>query len=286
MAEVNAAITSRPDLSMAEGRAHNNTFDFNTNNYILGRKPDYYVYLFNVSEETYKVARPPIAKEILIPGKKPGQEYGFVGRIPQPLILREENVDASVGRIGTEDARRFAMDIINSENLGFDQDAVMDPRYSFSKGHDLGKKGVFWSLNEIPTAEEIKKAVNRMEKEYTRLLDEALAVERSNPQMLREMLTPAHHAAAEYFGQEQSWHGKKSKPMDCPVCGDRVKYGIAYHIDAANELCIIDWARTVKAGKRSRAQAFEATGDPQFAPQVSAQATKPVVKSNIPTEEV
>jgi hypothetical protein len=183
------------------------------------------------------------------------------------------------------------MDIINSENLGFDQDAVLDPKFSYSKGHDLGKKGVFWSLNEVPTAEEIKKAINRMEKEYTRLLDEALTVERSNPQMLREMLTPAHHAAAEYYGQEHSWHGKKSKPMDCPVCGDRVKAGIAYHIDSSNELCIIDWARTVKAGKRTRAQAFEATEDPQFAPKEVvpttapvAQTAKPAVKNNIPEE--
>lgn len=266
MADINAAISSRPDLSMAQTNAMNYSFDFNVHDYLLGRKPEYFVYIFNVSEETYKVARPPIAKEITIPGRKKEEKYARVGRLPQPMVVPKTSVDQSAMEVTTQDARRFAMDIINSENLGLDQDAVIDPRGALSVGHDLGRKGVFWTINEIPTEEELAKATARMEKEYTRLLEQARAVQVSNPQMLRDMLTPEHHRAAEYWGVETEWHGKQSRPMDCPICGDRVKAGIAYHVDASNELCIIDWARTVKAGKRSRAQAFDATGDPQFAP--------------------
>lgn len=312
MAELNAAITSRPDLSMAENRAHNATFDFNTHSYLLGRKPEYFVYLFSISKESYKVARPPIAKEITIPAVKQNvdgtwPEYVYAGRIPQPLLTPRTSVDSSAMDVDTQDARRFAMDIINSENLGFNQDAVIDPRSSYSQGHDLGKKGVFWAVeddctflpsdkekkNPIPSAKDLASAKKRLEAYYTDILAKARAVEVSNPAELRNMLTPEHHAAADYFGEEYTWHGKKSRPMDCPNCGTRVKEGIAYHV-VDGELCIINWARTVKSGKRTRQQAFEATGDPQFAQVPVSTVTTAVgmnqmgpakvAKSDIPTE--
>jgi hypothetical protein len=277
----------RGDLSASMSKVNNIQFDFNTNSYLLNRAPEYYVYLFNVSEETYKVSRPPILRELIIPGRKANEDYATVTKLPQPLLLPKGNVDSNDIDIMPQDTRRFVMDIINPDNLGLDQDAVADPRYALSQGNNLGAKGVFWSLNEIPTDKEVTAARTRMEKYYTFLLEQARSTEVSNPQELRMLLTPEHHRAADYYGEEHSWHGKKSRPMDCPVCGERVKAGIAYHIDASNELCIIDWARTVKAGKRTRSQAFDATGDPQFAPrapEVVPAAKQVAPKNNIPTE--
>lgn len=276
-------LVHRADLSNAMSKSNNFDFNFNTNDYLLGRKPEYFVYIFNVSEETYEVARPPIAKRIVIPGRKVGEKYALAGQIPQPLLIPEGNVDSSDIRVGAQDARRFAMDIINSENLTLDQDAVIDPKQAFSQGADLGKKGVFWSLNAVPTEEEIKKAVGRMEKYYTYLLSQARATEVSSPATLSHILTPEHHRAADYYGEEHSWHGKRSRPMDCPNCGTKVKEGIAYHV-VDGDLCVINWERTVKAGKVTRAQAYDATNDPKFAPKEVAPAAKPATKGNIPTE--
>ena len=290
MAEVNAVITSRPDLSMAENRAHNFDFNFNVNDYLLSRKPEYFVYLFNISDTAYEVSRPPIARRISIPGRKAGQEYQLAGRFPQPMWIPEGSVDSSALKVGAEDARRFAMDIVNPENLGLDQDAVLDPKNNLSQGANLGAKGVFWSLNEVPTKDELAAAKRRMEAYYTAILTKAEAHAVSSPGTLADYLTPEHHAAADYFGQEYTWHSKRSRPMDCPQCGTRVKEGIAYHV-VDGDLCIIDWERTVKAGKRTRAQAYDATGEEKFAPRAETKPaeTKPPVSTKpattIPTEK-
>jgi hypothetical protein len=282
MAEVNATVSARPDLSMAENKAHNFEFNFNVNDYLLSRKPEYFVYLFNISETTYTVARPPIAQKITIPGRTTNTEYALAGRFPQPMWVPEGSVDQSALRIDAQDARRFAMDICNPDNLGLNQDAHINPRDVLSQGANLGQKGVFWSLNEVPTKEELAAAKRRMENYYTAILTKAEAHAVSSPGTLSDYLTPEHHAAADYFGQEYPWHTKRSRPMDCPNCGTRIKEGVAYHI-VDGDLCVLDWARTVKAGKRTRQQAFESTGDPQFAPQ-GAPTAKPAAKSNIPTE--
>ena len=291
------SVTARPDLSLAQTTANNFQFNFNVNDYLLSRKPEYFVYLYNVSEQAYEVSRPPIALKIKIPGRKVGEKYALAGQFPQPIWIPESTPDKPDLSVVPQDAKRFAMDICNPENLGLDQDAVPDARFALSSGANLGKKGVFWSLNNPPTEQEINSAVNRMEKYYEYLLQEADAVAVASPQTLQLTLTPEHHTACDYFGMERTWHGKKTKPMDCPNCGTRVKEGIAFHV-VDGDLCVIDWARTVKAGKRTRAQAFEATGDPQFAPapvpqaapasqpapisQAGQQTQKP--KNTIPTE--
>jgi hypothetical protein len=292
MADVNAGITTRPDLTRAKNEAFNLGYEFNAFDYLLGRAPEYYVYLYNVSEEVYKVSRPPIAKEIILVGRPKGKKFQVCGRFPQPMVLPRTSVDQSAMGFDTLDARRFAMDVINSENLTLNQDAVIDARNSFSVGHDLGKKGVFWSLNgpgnvgkrgpngeELlaePTEKEINRAYDRMEGYYKFLIDQADTVQASAPAKLGEILSPEHHAACEYFGEERQWHAKRSRPADCPNCGARIKEGMAYHIDASGDLCIIDWERTVKSGKRTRAQAFEATGDPKFAPKEATVAVAEV----------
>jgi len=47
-------------------------------------------------------------------------------------------------------------------------------------------------------------------------------------------------------------------------------------------ICVRDWDRAVKAGARTRADAYDATGDEKFAPRVPKAAAP---KSTIPTEE-
>jgi hypothetical protein len=287
----------RGDLSAGMNRANNVDFQLDTMNFLFNREPQYNVYLYNVSESSFEVSRPPLLRKLVIAGrpKDASKRYNLVTTLPQPLLVPKGNVDSNEIDIIPQDTRRFAMDIINPDNLGLDQDAVLDPKMVFSQGSNLGAKGVFWSLNgpgsskyghkEEPTDDEINRAISRMEKEYKRLLEAARSVEVSNPGSLSQFLGPEHHAAADYFGEEYTWHGKKTRTDFCPNCGDRIKAGAAFHKTDEGGLCIIDWQKAVKAGVRTREQAFDATGDETFAPRTPSAPVAPQAPiRTVPTE--
>lgn len=302
MEATHGAPVPRQDLSEGMNRANNIDFVFTTQNYLLNREPEYYIYLYNVSEATFEISRPPLIRKAVFVGrdKDPGaKRYKLVARFPQPLLVPKGNVDSNELDILAQDTRRFAMDIINPDNLGIDQDAVIDPKFITSVGNNLGAKGLFWSFNgpgatklnrsikcqEEPTADEVNRAVARMEKYYRAQLEAADAVSASDPGSLSKFLGPEHHLACDYFGEDRSWHGKKTRTDFCPNCGERIKAGAAFHKTEEGTMCILDWEKAVKAGVRTRAQAFEATEDPKFAPKAPA---TPVAgsKHTVPTEQV
>jgi hypothetical protein len=262
-------------LASSLSKLNNVDWQFAATNYLLNRAPEYYIYLYNVSQEKHPVSRPPIMKEMIIPARPDGKRYILGTRLPQPLLVPKGNVDSNEIDINAMDTRRFAMDIINPDNTGIDMDGAISGPGS-SVNNNLGAKGVFYSLNgpggskhgflEAPTDEEVNKAYARMEAYYKFLLEQANTVEVSNPAKLSETLSPEHHMAADYFGEEHSWHGKRSRPADCPNCGARIKAGAAFHRTEEGTLCVLDWKRTVAAGAKTRAQAFEATEDAFFAP--------------------
>lgn len=293
---------SRPDLSAGMSRANNVDFNlFSESNYMMTVPPQYFVYIYTVSMQGFEVSRPPLFRDVKIPGRVKGERYKLVTKLPQPVLVPKGNVDSNDVDVIPTDARRIAMDIINPNNLGLDQDAVLDPRFVFSQGNDLGARGVFWSFNgpgadkygrnTEPTEEEVKKAYTRLERHYNRILEEARAVETSDPASLSRFLAPEHHHAADYFGLEFQWHGKKTRPVECPICGDRMREGAAFHKTEDGTLCINDWKRAVAAGVRTRAQAYEATDDPFFAPKVpqSSPSVAPVVSpknsTTVPEEQ-
>lgn len=270
--------TPRHNQGLSDGmaRANNHDFNFNANTYLMGREPDYYVYIHTVSEQSFDVSRPPIISLMKLVGKTPKQKSALCARFPQPLLTPQSNVDSNETTISPIDCRRFVMDIINPDNLGFDQDAVIVSQTAV--GNNLGAKGVFWSLNAEPTDAETNAAVARMEKYYKGLTEKANTIEASSPKDLPDFLTPEVHAAADYitrhFGTQFKWHTALSRLESCELCGEQVKAGIAFHRTEEGGVCVRDWARTVKSGARTRAQAYEATGDEAFAPK---QTTAPVV---------
>ena len=272
----------RDDLSASMGRANNIDFEFTANNYLYNRDPEFYVYLYNVSEQTFEVSRPPLMRMAKFVGRKSGsqEKYVLVGRLPQPLLIPKGNVDSNEIDVLPMDARVFAMDIINPDNRTLNQDAYIDPKNVTSQGGNLGAKGLFWSLNgpgakpsrnnpkpqETPTDEEVAAAVKRLEAYYKHLLEQARACEVSKPADLQNLIGPEHHIAADYFGEEHSWHGKRARTDFCPNCGERIKSGAAFHKTEEGTLCILNWDKAVKSGVRTRQQAFEATGEMKFAP--------------------
>ena len=300
----------RPDLSTKMSVANNVDFEFMSTNYQLNKTPDYFIYLYNLSEvnmgdgTSFLVSRPPLIRMFKIKAKPntPGVRYVLATKLPQPMSVPKGNVDSNEVDIVPQDARRFAMDIINPDNWGINQDAhIANPT---SIGNDLGKKGVFWSYNgpgatkdaygeprkyilvdnkklevfEQPTEAELKTAGDRLSAFYKFKLEEADAMAISKPAEMGTFLTPEHHAACEFFGEDRAWHGKRQKTDFCPICGEKMRSGAAFHRTEEGTLCVNDWDRAIKAGAKTRVQAFEATEDPKYAPKAP--------KSNPPTSQV
>ena len=270
-----SAPQSRPDLSTAMTKANNVDWNFSTADYMLSRQPDFFVYMFNIAKQEYKVSRLPLIKEMVIPARKEGEKYALITKLPSPFKFPKGNIDSNDIDIVVLDGRRMAMDIINPDNLSLDQDAVITN--SFSVGQNLGRLGVFWTQNAVPSEADLAAATRRLEAHYRSLLTDARAVETSAPARLPEVLTPAHHAAADYFHETFNWHKKEIHKENCPRCGMPANVGAAFHAIDGGGLCVGDWDSAIRAGVRSRAQAYEATEDERFAPRV--------VKASLPMEK-
>jgi hypothetical protein len=224
------------------------------------RKPEYYVYIFSVVDPRPTGAKlvrmfPPLLAKLEIAELDPAKsdKYTLVIRLAHPInqYCMRENGERY---IDSHDARRLAQDIVNPDNLTLNQDYKIDATRVYSMGNDYGRLGVFWSLNEKPTYEEIKKAVQRKEAYYRARLQEASILEMTAPRRLADYLTINDHIAADYFGQEFSWHKHQVRGETCPNCGEQIKPGVAFHKSAVldGNLCILDWRRAVETGVRKR----------------------------------
>ena len=267
MPEISAKVvsTSAPNsgLGSSLSKINNVDWNFSTADYMLSRPADFFVYIFNIAKQEYKISRLPVIKEMVIPARKEGEKYARVTKLPSPMKMPKGNIDSNEIDIVIMDGRRMAMDIINPDNWTLDQDAVLT--HSDSVGQNIGRLGVFWSLNEVPTEVELAAATRRLETHYRNLLTEARTTETSNAAALPAVLTPAHHSAAEYFHETFIWHKKEVHLENCPRCGSPARVGAPFHPMEGGGLCIGDWKAAIKAGVRSRAQAYEATESEEFA---------------------
>lgn len=223
------------------------------------RKVEGFVYIYSVVDPRprgAKLARsfPPLVPHLEIRECPRGERYVLITKIPHPLnqMIMRENGERY---IDSHDARRVAMDIVNPDNLTLNQDYITNPTNVNSVGNDYGRLGVFWSLYEIPSDEEVDKAIARKEEYYRMRLQEARKLEMTNPRELYTYLAVIDHIAADYFGEEHSWHKRAMKPIFCPNCGEQIREGAAFHASQAmGTICVIDWAGAVKAGVKTREQ--------------------------------
>lgn len=222
------------------------------------RRMEMMVYIFSVVDPRPIGAHlhrsfPPLVPHLNITELKPGEKYCLVTKIPHPVNQQcmRENGERY---IDSHDARRVAMDIVNPDNLTLNQDFQTDPSKVFSQGNDYGRLGVFWSLLPVPTEEEIQKAVARKEAYYHARLQQAKMLEMSSPRALAEYITINDHIAADYFGEEYSWHRKQVRLAFCPNCGEPIAPNAAFHRSAGLDgmICVNDWQRAVSAGVKTR----------------------------------
>lgn len=235
--------------SKAMGRDKNvqdGAFDAN-----MFRAPEFYVYIHTISEREFIVQQPPLFPSVILPACKPGQKCSKVLAIPSPLnqIDREGAVGDLIVR--AHDARMCAASLLNPNNPTLDQDRVTNMNvqgYAYGFGTNLHDQGLFWSLNEKATPEEIAKAEARRERYYRGLIEKARTLEISNPKELETLINQDYHMAAEFFHLETTWHHKYVKFGECPLCGEQIKLGVAAHKNSLGTVCIIDKERAKQMG--------------------------------------
>jgi hypothetical protein len=153
-----------------------------------------------------------------VPACEPGM------RVSKPLVIpsiaRSAFVDALDGRIKTDgiQGEKFAEDLLRPLMAGTRESI-------WSSGNNWDEFGVFWTVNEVPTDEEIAKARQKLEKMYQTALAEATDMESKG----QTGFTPLMRHAATYFDQDRPWNRTFKKRTECPGCGEPVKEGIILH---------------------------------------------------------
>ena len=166
------------------------------------------VWIYNVSRQQHMPVNHPILTEVKFPAAKEDEDYAVVTSIPRVMRYTKENIYTGHVDIVFEDGRRIAMDLVNPDNFGVDQEKPIW-HAGTAEGRDLGAKGVFWSMKNPPGKLEVRLAKKRMEMHYKFLLEQAATVQKVDPKQLRDTITPEHHAAAEYMGGTYIWHGER-----------------------------------------------------------------------------
>jgi len=212
------------------------------------REPEYYIYIYTTSDRDFTVSQPPLFPRLLVRAKKPQERYALVVKIPSPFqqIDREGAIGDLIVR--GHKAEQVAASLVNPNNPTLNQDAVIPAQLVHGFGVDLTSQGVFWSKNNPPTEEEVAKAEKRRENYYRGLLERARTLEISNPRELEFLINQDYHMAAEYFGEEYSWHRKMTRSVECPLCGEPIKPGIAAHKNSLGGVCVLDAERAEKMG--------------------------------------
>lgn len=245
-------IILRPDLSKPMTQGLNDSY---LNNQIAPgsfRKPDYFVYLYSISTKQFERRLPPHIPCLILKACPADQPFIEVAKLAEPFEQADRDVDTGEVRMRFHNAKKIAQDIVCPDAP--DMDGAVSSE-SMSSGTDLRAQGIFWSLNNPPTEAEVKAARGRLEKYYRSLLERATALEYTNPKELAERINEDYHLAADYFGEEYSWHKQRVRKVTaavkvpCSVCGDDIKPGVAFHKDAEGEYCILDWKRAYEAGR-------------------------------------
>jgi hypothetical protein len=182
------------------------------------------VYLYNISPMTYEKEHP-IFKFVVIPKCSIGKPYKLAFSLPEVMVLTDYKIDVYETDYIYQDGKRVAMDIVNPDNFGLDQNVRTSYRYLHSIGNDLGVRGVFWSMHNPPTEEELESVKQRYRKHCKSLLELAAAKtllfgetvqryvdkrytrEEAYKAAIMELnITPEHHAAADYLRIKTQWH--------------------------------------------------------------------------------
>ena len=219
-----------PEFSKAFSQSHNGLPIIDYEAFSIDVPSRGKVWVYNVSKVTHALNQRPLGK-ISIPGNTTRKRYSLWTSFPSIMKLPSQKFGDNGEIVATAqlmDGRRFAMDLINPDNLGLDQTSII--KNCMSIGRNLGVRGVFWSEHNPPKKAEVDAATSRLETFYKDLLERAEIMYQTaqfRPEHVKQMmeekkvsleyavrilrisameLTPEHHAAAEWFKVMTPWH--------------------------------------------------------------------------------
>jgi len=223
----------------------------------IRRKPEYYVYIYNVSTMEQKIARPWAHPALIIPACEPDQPYS------QPLVL-PDIVQDRVERPGSwdigirgVDATFLAQDALHPDLIGGDWKSYRPiPKGSAANdGTDLYAYGCWWSLNNPPTEEEVETARNRLAATYRQEIRKATALQMQGKP---DEISPMAHRAADFFDLELPWHTELTARIVCPGCGEKIPSSMVRHMPREKCGYVFDWNRAIRAGVATKKEADDA----------------------------
>ena len=225
------------------------------------RRAEYTVYLHSISKRSFEQPHP-IYRNVVIPACPKDKRYITFMLITHPVQIATVDPDNVSGPLKWffENAKRAALCVCNPSYVGNDldvQDKEIANQYQIASSEsNLTQQGVFASLNEIPTEEELKKAEGRRTAYYKRIFEEMNGLFRADPKTAQERLGTDHHLAAEMFAIDVDWHKLTTPKIECPNCGEKIKEGIAFH-RVNGDLCVLDWERAYLSGAIKKDQVPE-----------------------------
>jgi hypothetical protein len=95
-----------------------------------------------------------------------------------------------------------------------------------SEGTDTRDRGAFVSDSATPSADELRGALARMEKYFMERVNTADTIYGRAPNR-PELISDEARTAAHWLGVDRPWLFKIEPTEDCPVCGERLKAGVA-----------------------------------------------------------
>jgi hypothetical protein len=215
--------------NQVKDREFNDLFIF-TSDANLRHTPKYYVRLWNVSEQDQTIERGWVrpgsgGKLITIPAKEPGAVHGNPFVIPD--IVQMPVDQAGNWELGTRgvDGKFLAQDAINPEDMRGNWRTVRKVLTTSlaNEGTNLYHWGCFWDvtkgtdLDSPIDPEMIRVAVERLEDNYNRLIDEANLFALDSKTL--GQISQTHRRAANYFGRSFTWNIRYEKQNACPNCG-------------------------------------------------------------------
>jgi len=208
----------------------------------LNRRPDFMVYVYSIVNRRFEVHRPPSFPIIVFEPCPEDEDYKLVGAFPSPVneMIWMEDRTFSVGVDGVF----FTRGVLNPSGAWGEIGAGGEMEWA-AASTDLTRRGLFMSMSRPPKPEEVRACRTRMETHYRWCLKTADELDRANR---RREIGPEHHLAADYFAYKANWHYTQTAPTPCPYCGELVRPGLAYHMNSANMMCVLDWRRAVAAG--------------------------------------
>lgn len=229
------------------------------------RPPLRTIYLYSTAKRNFQV-RHPLFPKLTLRGCENGERYVLCTSLPDPVPQACPDQERGGTRTDDNDAWIVSIDLLSPGNFTLDPYAgSSNPDFFANRnGGNLISEGLFPSLTNPPSEEEIRRAEDARDKHFKYLAKEASRLAAVSTKDLNEFLQqyPDTHIAMDSLGLQANWHTPNEVRQSCPNCGESIKQGVAFHQNAG-VLCILDPQRAFKAGAISKDRYAELTEEPE-----------------------